>query len=110
MPQAELKHWAWTSVDREAPTEALRSKYRSLKAHGLHGVFIGGGIDEREFDLIREAGIEIHSWMWTTNRGDAWIREHHPDWYMVSRSGKSCLDHPPYVDYYRWISPVIPGV
>jgi uncharacterized lipoprotein YddW (UPF0748 family) len=48
--------------------------------------------------------------MWTTNRGDEWIRQNHPDWYMVSRTGKSCFDDPPYVDYYRWISPVIPGV
>jgi uncharacterized lipoprotein YddW (UPF0748 family) len=47
--------------------------------------------------------------MWTTNRGDDWIRENHPDWYMVSRSGKSCFDQPPYVKYYRWVSPVIPG-
>lgn len=104
------KHWVWTGVDRDATSEKLKEKYRSLKSHGLGGVFLGGGIDDREFDIVKEAGLELHPWMWTTNRGDAWIREHHPDWYMVSRSGKSCFDQPPYVDYYRWISPVIPGV
>jgi uncharacterized lipoprotein YddW (UPF0748 family) len=76
----------------------------------VDGILLGDGIDERVFDHIKTAELELHSWMWTTNRGDAWISENHPDWYMVSRSGKSCFDDPPYVDYYRWVSPVIPGV
>lgn len=106
----ERKYWAWTDVDRKASSADLTQKYKNLRAHGLNGVFIGGGLDDREFEIIREAGLEVHAWMWTTNRGDQWIRDHHPDWYMVSRSGKSCFDKPPYVDYYRWVSPVIPGV
>lgn len=102
--------WIWTQIDRNAVDSALRQKYASLRSRGVRGVFLGGGIDEREFDCIQAAGLELHAWMWTTNRGDAWIREHHPDWYQVSRTGKSCFDQPPYVDYYRWVSPVIPGV
>ena len=104
------RYGVWTHVDPKASASDLRARYAALKGHGISSVFIGGGLDDREFDIIREAGLEIHTWMWTTNRGDAWIRENHPDWYMVSRSGKSCFDKPPYVDYYRWISPVIPGV
>lgn len=109
-PARWSKHWCWTGVEPKASVASLKAKYSALKSHGLSGVYIGGGLDDREFDIIGEAGLEIHAWMWTTNRGDAWIREHHPDWYMVSRSGKSCFDKPPYVDYYRWVSPVIPGV
>ena len=104
------KYWAWVGIDKQASSADLKAKYAKYHRHGIQAIFLEGGIDEREFDIIKEAGLELHSWMWTTNRGDAWIREHHPDWYMVSRSGKSCFDKPPYVDYYRWISPVIPGV
>ena len=104
------KYWVWTGIDTKASAAALKAKYDKLKSHDITGVFIGGGLDDREFDIIKQVGLEIHTWMWTTNRGDQWIRDHHPDWYMVSRSGKSCFDKPPYVDYYRWISPVIPGV
>lgn len=104
------KYWLWTGIDKKAPLSELRAKYARYKSHGIDGVFIGGGLDDREFDVAKAAGIEIHTWMWTTNRGDDWIRKNHPDWYMVSRSGKSCFDKPPYVDYYRWVSPVIPGV
>ena len=104
------KYWVWVGIDKSATSETLKAKYATMRKHGIQGVFLEGGIDEREFDIVKEAGLELHSWMWTTNRGDSWIREHHPDWYMVSRNGKSCFDHPPYVDYYRWVSPVIPGV
>ncbi len=105
-----MKNWIWTDVDRNASTEEVTAKYKTLKAHGIDGVFIGGGIDDRAFAAVKEAGLELHTWMWTTNRGDAWIRENHPEWYQVSRTGKSCFDHPPYVDYYRWVNPLIPGV
>ena len=27
----------------------------------------------------------------------------HPDWYTVSRDGKSCYDTRPYVNYYQWL-------
>lgn len=86
----------------------MKIKYESLRSKGVTGVFLSG-VDEREFAAVKEAGLDLHAWIWTTNRWDPWIRENHPDWYMVSRSGKSCFDNPPYVDYYRWISPVIPG-
>lgn len=104
-----MRNFVWTGPDAKAEPAALKAKYAALRANGIGGVFLSG-VDDREIDAIREAGLEAHIWMWTTNRGDAWIRENHPDWYMVSRTGKSCFDQPPYVDYYRWVSPVIPGV
>ena len=107
---AKPKDWVWADVDAKASAASLKAKYAALKARGIDGVFLGGGIDEREFALVKEAGLDLHAWMWTLNRRDQWIRDHHPDWYQVSRSGKSCFDHPPYVEYYRWVSPVIPGV
>lgn len=104
-----MRNFVWTGPDGKAEPASLKSKYAGLREHGIDGVFLGG-LDERELAAIKEAGLEAHLWMWTTNRGDKWIRDHHPDWYMVSRTGKSCFDAPPYVDYYRWVSPVIPGV
>lgn len=109
-PMRRRKLYIWNGIDRSASEKDLKARYGILKKRGLDGVFISGGLDDREFDVLKTLGMEIHTWMWTTNRGDAWIREHHPDWYMVSRTGKSCFDKPPYVDYYRWVSPVIPGV
>src|ERR1019366_3685377 len=103
-------YWIWTDTNKKATEGALKAKYKKLKSHGLTGVFLGGDPIDREYEIVKAAGLELHVWMWTTNRGDDWIRKNHPDWYQASRTGKSCFDHPPYVDYYRWISPVIPGV
>ncbi len=103
------KAWIWNSVHKDTSPADLKALYKKLKSHGLDGVYISG-VDDREFEIIREAGLEVHCWMWTTNRGDEWIRKNHPEWYMSSRSGKSCFDKPPYVDYYRWVNPLIPGV
>ncbi|MHB8637670.1 MAG: family 10 glycosylhydrolase [Fimbriimonadaceae bacterium] len=104
------KYWVWTETDANASSTTLKAKYKKLKSHGLNGVFLGGAPNDREYEIVKAVGLELHAWMWTTNRGDEWIRKHHPDWYQVSRTGKSCFDHPPYVEYYRWVSPVIPGV
>ncbi|MCX7801027.1 MAG: hypothetical protein N2109_11875 [Fimbriimonadales bacterium] len=104
------KLYIWSGIDRNASEKDLKARYGLLKRRGLDGAFVSGGLDDREFDVMKTLGLEVHTWMWTTNRGDRWIRENHPDWYMVSRTGKSCFDQPPYVDYYRWVSPVVPGV
>lgn len=105
----QQRYWIWSGVSPNESRTKLKERYADLKSKGLSGVFISG-VDDREFEIIAEAGLEVHTWMWTTNRGDEWIMKNHPEWYMVSRSGKSCRDQPPYVGYYRWISPVIPAV
>lgn len=99
----------WTSPDGEADAAGLKTKYQSLKDRGLTGVFLSG-YNEANVEALKEVGLDVHIWMWTTNRGEQWIRDNHPDWFQVSRTGKSCFDEPPYVGYYRWLSPVIPGV
>lgn len=103
------RFWAWQDAQPDATTAELHAKYRTLKTHGIEGVFLSGGVQEAEFQAVKEAGLELHSWIWTTNRWDHWIQEHHPDWYMENRLGDSCYDKPPYVKHYRWVSPVIPG-
>jgi hypothetical protein len=107
---AHAKYWAWVSIDKSASSGDLRTKFAKYKKHGIDAILLEGGIDEREFEIIKEAGLELHSWMWTTNRRDQWIHDNHPEWYQVSRSGKSCFDQPPYVPYYKWVSPANPEV
>jgi uncharacterized lipoprotein YddW (UPF0748 family) len=105
-----MKFWVWTSIDRSATDEALIAKYSALRSNGITGIFLADGIDDREFEIIRAQGLELHSWMITTNCREPEIRDAHPDWYMVSRSGKSSLTDPPYVHYYQWLSPALPEV
>lgn len=103
------KHWVWSDGDANSTSQVLKDKFRALKRRGISGVFLHQS-EDRVYEIVRECELDLHVWMWTTNRGDAWIRERHPEWYQVSRSGKSCYDQPPYVGYYRWINPAIPEV
>ena len=53
----------------------------------------------------------LHAWTWTMNRsGDKVVKESHPEWFSVSREGKSSLTSPPYVGYYQWLCPTRPAV
>jgi uncharacterized lipoprotein YddW (UPF0748 family) len=65
---------------------------------------------EPHFRAAKKAGLEAHRWMWTMNRGEKELLENHPEWYAVSRDGKSCATNPPYVNYYRWLCPSKPEV
>jgi len=38
------------------------------------------------------------------------ILKEHPDWFSVNRNGKSLADTTAYVGYYKFLSPVVPGV
>jgi len=39
------------------------------------------------------------------NRPGDKVALQHPEWYAVSREGKSCFDTRPYVGYYQWLCP-----
>gem|GEM_PF-5639245 len=69
----------WCGCDPQASPAELKAKYKQLRSRRIGCVLISG-VDDREFEIIREAGIEVHCWMWTTNRADAWIRKNHSDW------------------------------
>jgi len=99
-----VRNWIWIRPDDKQTDAQRREMFRLYKRYGIYGVFIEW-YHEATFKAAANAGLSTHLWMWTTNRRDQWIRDNHPEWYAVSRSGKSCYDQPPYVEYYRWVCP-----
>lgn len=98
-------HWAWVHGGGGEGAAALRRRFNRLHAAGFEGVHVGSA-DPAIADAAHEAGLTFSRWTWTLNRsGDAWVKEHHPEWFTVSREGKSSLEHPPYVGYYQWLCP-----
>ncbi len=104
---AARRHWAWINARRDADPADLRRRFAELRAAGIARVLVGGG-SAAAYALAREAGLEVHAWMWTLCRGD--LMDVLPDCYAVSREGKSTRDHPPYVPYYRFLCPSRPEV
>ncbi len=105
----EKRHWVWENPDNKEIEEELKKKYNSYYDAGVRGMFFESD-SERHFRAAKKAGLEAHRWMWTMNRGEKELLEKHPDWYAVSRDGKSCATNPPYVNYYRWLCPSKPEV
>lgn len=104
-----FKHWVWENPNPTDDDQKLKEKYMQYNQAGIRGMFFEND-SEKHFRIAKETGLETHRWMWTMNRGDKEILENHPEWYAVSRSGKSCATDPPYVGYYRWLCPSKPEV
>ena len=104
-----LKHWVWENPDQKETDEMMKEKYKRFYSAGVKGMFFEND-SERHYKAAKNAGLEAHRWMWTMNRGEKELLENHPDWYAVSRDGKSCATNPPYVNYYRWLCPSKPEV
>jgi uncharacterized lipoprotein YddW (UPF0748 family) len=103
------KHWTWARFPRESSDTELQAEFTRLREAGIQAVLLGGA-DERIYAHAKQQGFEVHAWTWILCRGDQKIKDDHPEWYAVSREGKSTLDHPPYVDYYRFLCPSRPAV
>lgn len=101
------KHWVWINPQNSDTEEELATKYKKYHDAGIAGIFFEAD-SEKHFRVAKAQGLEAHRWMWIMNRGDA--LEAHPEWAAVNRKGESCADHPPYVDYYRWMCPSRPEV
>lgn len=101
--------WLWARPHDKESESQLKTRYQSYKDAGVRGIFFEN-YSKRHFQLAKEYGLEAHRWMWTMNRGEKELLEKHPEYYAVSRSGKSCADNPPYVGYYRFLCPSHPDV
>jgi uncharacterized lipoprotein YddW (UPF0748 family) len=101
------KHWVWVSPQRADTEEELAIRYKKYHDAGIVGIFFEAD-SEKHFRAAKAQGLEAHRWMWIMNRSDA--LKAHPEWAAINRNGESCADHPPYVNYYRWMCPSRPEV
>ncbi|WP_437922368.1 family 10 glycosylhydrolase [Sphingobacterium sp. LRF_L2] len=101
--------WLWMRPSGNESESQLKERFSHYRDAGVRGIFFED-YSKRHFQLAKEYGLETHRWMWTMNRGEKDLLEKHPEYYAVSRSGKSCADNPPYVNYYRFLCPSHPDV
>lgn len=102
-------YWMWTRPKSADSEQDLKRRYKSYHDAGVRGLFFED-YSKKHFQIAKEQGLETHRWMWTMNRGEKELLDKHPEYYAVSRSGKSCADQPPYVGYYRFLCPSHPDV
>jgi uncharacterized lipoprotein YddW (UPF0748 family) len=107
--KSEFKYWLWTTANDKKTDADYTAEFKKYKEHGIEAVLINTGASpellQRVAPLATAQGLEVHAWMFTMNRPGDTIALKHPEWYAVSREGKSCFDTRPYVGYYQWLCP-----
>lgn len=104
-----FKFWTWITAKAERTDDSFAEEFSKYSENGIDAILINthasAELLSRLVPIAKKFDLEVHAWMFTINRpGDA-VAEQHPEWYAVSRDGKSCFDNPPYVGYYKWLCP-----
>ena len=99
----------WTTADAKKSNEEYTKEFEKYKIAGIDEILINTNTDpellKRIVPLAKEKGLRVHAWIMTMNRPGDPIALQNPEWYAVSKEGKSCYDKRPYVDYYQWLCP-----
>ncbi|SIQ17560.1 family 10 glycosylhydrolase [Maribacter ulvicola] len=107
--EKDFKFWTWITANKTRSDESFNEEFKKYSENGLQALLINTNGDPellaRLVPIAKKYNLEVHAWMFTINRPGDKIAEQHPEWYAVSRDGKSCYDEPPYVGYYKWLCP-----
>ena len=91
--------------------EDFDSICRSFVELGIDGIVLKAGTaDEfrKTVPVAKKHGLTVYAWVWTINNHP--IAAEHPEWLSYNRDGYSIADSMAYVGYYKFLSPIIPGV
>ena len=126
-----FKVYAWLSGNVTMSDEQLEDYFSHASEAGLAGIFLEchGGYpavlgdstsfrDSAALTILRRAvphaqkhGLELHAWMWTTNRCEQVLLKAHPEWYEVNGLGESLAEIEMYNrKHYRFLCPNHEGV
>jgi uncharacterized lipoprotein YddW (UPF0748 family) len=86
-----------------------------MKATGIDGVMLNAPTPDdyrKAIPVAHKHGIEVYAWLWTMNleHDRKKILAEHPEWFSVNRKGESLADTKAYVDYYKFMCPILPEV
>ena len=104
-----FKFWTWTTADPKKPDSSYTSEFKKYGDNGIDAVLINTNTDPKLLahlvPLAKAQNLEVHAWIMAMNRPGDTVALKHPEWYAVSREGKSTFDTRPYVEYYQWLCP-----
>lgn len=100
------------SFNHDMTDAEIEAYLQRLYDNHIGALFLNASNDfyKRTGPIAKKVGIQLHAWRPTMIKGDKEFMEAHKDWYAVSGKNESVIDNPPYVDYYRWLCPLEPGV
>lgn len=121
------KNFVWLRPDLKKSADDWKREFALMKSSGIDGInpeIYNGSAAlygsrrfpvkaewlEMALPIAKNAGLEVHAWMWTMPCLLPEILKAHPDWYNVNAKGESASDKPAYVNYYKFLDPARPEV
>lgn len=121
------KQWVWIATDTQTSKDDWKKRFAVMKDAGIDAILpeiynsrqafyesrhlpVGMPWLETILPLAKEAGLEVHAWMWTMPCNIQTIVEKHPEWFVVNRLGESSAVKPAYVNFYKFLCPSRPEV
>ncbi len=98
------RFWIWMHSHAKYTDAKWDSVFSELHDIGIQGVLMGANVEslKHAIPIAQKYNVQIHAWMWTMNRSDA------PKKLMsINANGKSLTDEKAYVDYYKFMSPIL---
>ena len=104
--------WTWMGY---RPGMNFDSICQVMNEIGIDGVMLNAPTPDdyrTAIPIAHKHGIEVYAWLSTMNleHDRNRILKEHPDWLSVNRNGKSLADTTAYVDYYKFLCPILPEV
>lgn len=105
--KSKIPVYAWTGGPGDATDQELLATFKDYKGKGIDGLMYNGGQNPETYKrvgkLVKEAGMEFHTWVPTMVQGDN--PKLSKDLYAINRNGESAYDKPAYVPYYKFLCP-----
>lgn len=103
------KFWCWMNY---SPDKNWDQIFEKMNATGMTGLLLNAKTEEYPgvVPFAKKYGIKLHAWQWILNTQDQNIIREHPEWLSVNRLGKSLSEQKAYVDYYKFLCPILPEV
>ena len=100
-------YWTWRHYSADVDWDDYFTK---MTETGIRGIVLQCGPNElrKVIPIAKKHGVTVYAWLWVINDGG--IAHQHPEWLDYNRNGESLKDKKAYVDYYKFLSPIIPGV
>ncbi len=99
----------WITANAQKSDADYLAEFKKYKNGGIDEILINTETNpkllERLVPLATKEGLKVHAWIMAMNRPGDSVALQHPEWYAVSKQGKSCYDTRPYVGYYQWLCP-----
>jgi len=125
--ERRTKNFVWMRPDLKKTSDNWKREFALMNASGIDGIIpeiyngsaalygshrfpVRAAWLESAIPLAKEAGLEVHAWMWTMPCLLPSVLKAHPDWYNVNAKGESAWDKPAYVSYYKFLDPARPEV